>query len=56
MKFILGTKEEMTQIFNENGIVEPVTVIKAGPVVVTQIKTLENDGYDAVQVGFGEQK
>lgn len=46
----------MTQIFGDDGRVQPVTVVKAGPVVVTQIKTLENDGYDAVQVGFGEQK
>lgn len=46
----------MTQVFDEKGRVHPVTVIKAGPVVVTQIKTLEADGYDAVQVGFGTQK
>lgn len=56
MKFILGEKQNMTQIFGDDGRVHPVTVVKAGPVVVTQIKTLENDGYDAVQVGFGEQK
>jgi len=56
MKFILGEKQHMTQVFDEKGRVHPVTVIKAGPVVVTQIKTLETDGYDAVQVGFGEQK
>jgi large subunit ribosomal protein L3 len=56
MKFILGEKQHMTQVFDEQGRVHPVTVIKAGPVVVTQIKTLEVDGYDAVQVGFGEQK
>jgi large subunit ribosomal protein L3 len=56
MKFILGEKQNMTQIFGENGRVQPVTVVKTSPVVVTQIKTLENDGYDAVQVGFGSQK
>lgn len=56
MKFILGEKKNMTQVFGEDGRVSPVTVIKAGPVVVTQIKTLENDGYDAVQVGYGDQK
>jgi len=56
MKFILGEKQHMTQVFNEDGSVVPVTVIKAGPVTVTQIKTLENDGYDAVQVGYGVQK
>ena len=46
----------MTQIFDENGNVIPVTVIEAGPEVVTQVKTVETDGYDAVQVGFEEQK
>lgn len=46
----------MTQIFDENGKVIPVTVIEAGPCVVTQKKTVENDGYDAVQVGFGDVK
>jgi len=56
MKFILGEKQHMTQVFDENGRVQPVTVIKAGPVVVTHIKTLESDGYDAVQVGYGTQK
>lgn len=56
MKFILGTKGKMTQVFDEEGRVYPVTAIKAGPVVVTQIKTKETDGYDAVQVGFGEKK
>lgn len=56
MKFILGEKQHMTQVFDENGRVHPVTVIKTEPVVVTQIKTLETDGYDAVQVGFGTQK
>lgn len=56
MKSILGTKVGMTQIFDENGVLIPVTVIEAGPVVVTQIKNLEADGYEAVQVGFGEAK
>lgn len=53
-KAILGRKLGMTQIFDENGKVIPVTVIKAGPCVVVQKKTAENDGYDAVQVGFEE--
>jgi len=51
-KFILGKKIGMTQIFDENGVAVPVTVIKAGPVVVVQKKTIENDGYTAVKVGF----
>ncbi len=53
-KAILATKVGMTQIFNENGVLTPVTVLQAGPCVVTQIKTVENDGYKAVQVGYGE--
>lgn len=53
-KAILATKVGMTQIFNEDGVLTPVTVLQAGPCVVTQIKTVENDGYEAVQVGFGE--
>ncbi|MEG1992712.1 MAG: 50S ribosomal protein L3 [Acetivibrio sp.] len=53
-KAILATKVGMTQIFNETGILTPVTVLQAGPCVVTQIKTTENDGYKAVQVGFGD--
>ena len=56
MKAILGKKIGMTQIFAESGEVVPVTVIEAGPEVVTQIKTVETDGYDAVQVGFEDQK
>ncbi|MCC8163704.1 MAG: 50S ribosomal protein L3 [Lachnospiraceae bacterium] len=51
-KAILATKVGMTQIFNEDGVLTPVTVLQAGPCVVTQVKTVENDGYDAVQVGF----
>ena len=52
----LGKKMGMTQIFREDGIVVPVTVVEAGPCVVTQVKTKETDGYDAVQLGFGEVK
>lgn len=52
----LGKKIGMTQIFREDGRVVPVTVVQAGPCVVTQVKTKENDGYDAVQLGFGEVK
>ena len=53
-KAILATKVGMTQIFNEDGVLIPVTVLQAGPCVVTQIKTVENDGYEAVQVGFDQ--
>ena len=53
-KAIIGKKIGMTQIFDENGKVIPVTVIEAGPCVVVQKKTVETDGYDAIQVGFGE--
>ena len=53
-KAILATKVGMTQIFNEDGLLIPVTVLQAGPCVVTQIKTEDNDGYAAVQVGFGQ--
>ena len=56
MKTLLGKKIGMTQIFDENGAVVPVTVIEAGPEVVTQVKTVETDGYNAVQVGYEEQK
>ncbi|MFI3229926.1 MAG: 50S ribosomal protein L3 [bacterium] len=55
-KSILAKKIGMTQIFTENGILIPVTVLEAGPCVVTQVKTMENDGYEAVQVGYGEVK
>ena len=55
-KAILAEKVGMTQIFGENGVLTPVTVLKAGPCTVTQVKTVENDGYEAVQVGFGEKK
>ena len=53
---ILGKKIGMTQVFNEEGVVTPVTVVEAGPVVVTQIKTVETDGYNAIQLGFSDQK
>jgi len=55
-KAILATKVGMTQIFNEDGSLIPVTVLQAGPCVVTQVKTEENDGYKAVQVGFVDKK
>ena len=55
-KAILATKIGMTQIFNEDGVLVPVTVLQAGPCVVTQVKTVENDGYAAVQVGFVDKK
>lgn len=55
-KGLIGKKIGMTQIFDENGKVIPVTVVEAGPCVITQKKTIENDGYEAVQVGFGDVK
>ncbi len=55
-KAILATKVGMTQIFNEDGVLVPVTVLQAGPCVVTQVKTEENDGYKAVQVGFADKR
>lgn len=55
-KAILATKVGMTQIFNEDGVLTPVTVLQAGPCVVTQVKTSENDGYSAVQVGFADKR
>lgn len=55
-KGLIGKKIGMTQIFDENGKVIPVTVVEAGPCTVTQIKTTENDGYQAIQVGFGDVK
>ena len=55
-KAILATKVGMTQIFGENGVLTPVTVLQAGPCVVTQVKTVENDGYSAVQVGFIDKR
>lgn len=56
MKTLLGTKIGMTQIISEEGAAVPVTLIQAGPVTVTQVKTVEKDGYNAVQVGYGEGK
>ncbi|SEP99173.1 large subunit ribosomal protein L3 [Lachnospiraceae bacterium RM5] len=55
-KAILATKVGMTQIFNEDGVLTPVTVLQAGPCYVTQVKTVDNDGYSAVQVGFVDKR
>ena len=55
-KAILATKVGMTQIFDADGVLVPVTVLQAGPCVVTQVKTVENDGYSAVQVGFVDKR
>ena len=56
MKFIIGTKQNMTQFFDASGEVFPATIVNAGPVTVVYKKTKEKDGYEAVQLGFGEQK
>jgi large subunit ribosomal protein L3 len=56
MKFILGTKKNMTQVFAEDGRAYPATILSAGPIVITQVKTTAIDGYNAFQVGYGEQK
>jgi large subunit ribosomal protein L3 len=56
MKFILGTKDKMTQVFDEKGIAYPVTIVRVAPLTVTAIKQSDKDGYDAVQVAGGEQK
>jgi len=56
MKYILGKKEKMSQVFDTEGNSHPVTIISAGPTVVTQVKTKDKDGYDAVQFGFGEKR
>ena len=56
MKALLGTKIGMTQIISQDGVAVPVTLIQAGPVVVTQVKSVEIDGYNAIQVAFGEGK
>lgn len=56
MKALLGTKIGMTQIISQDGVTVPVTLIQAGPIIVTQVKTVETDGYNAVQVAFGEGK
>ena len=54
MRGLIAKKLGMTQVFDDGGLVVPVTIIEAGPCMVTQIKTVEIDGYDAVQVGYGE--
>src|SRR3989338_4284448 len=56
VKFILGKKIEMSQLFDKDGLVIRVTLIQAGPCFVTQKKTTERDGYEALQIGFGEDK
>ena len=56
MQVILGTKIGMTQIIGEDGVVTPVTILQAGPLTVTQIKTIDTDGYNAVQVAYGQGK
>lgn len=56
MKFMLGTKGRMTQVFDEKGVVSPATIVTAGPLTVTQVKNADKDGYKAVQVGFGARK
>lgn len=56
MKFILGKKQNMTQVFNENGKVIPATIVNAGPISAVQLKTKEKDGYEAVVFGFGRKK
>ena len=56
MKVIIGTKIGMTQIIGEDGLVTPVTILQAGPITATQIKTVEKDGYNAVQFGYGQGK
>lgn len=56
MKFILGTKERMTQVFDTQGVAHPVTVLRVTPAKVTQVKNKEKDGYEAVQIASGEQK
>ena len=56
LKGLIGKKIGMTQIFDENGVVVPITLIEAGPCYVTQVRTVDNDTYEAVQLGFGEVK
>src|SRR5277367_2809613 len=56
MKFMLGTKARMTQVFDDKGVVSAATMIVAGPLVATQVKTKEKDGYVATQFGFGTKK
>ena len=56
MKFILGTKDGMTQVFDADGVCHPATVLRVDPMVVTALKTAETDGYEAVQIATGDQK
>jgi len=56
MKFILGTKERMTQVFDTNGVAHPATILRVAPAKVTQVKSIDKDGYEAVQIASGEQK
>lgn len=56
MKGLIGKKVGMTQVYDENGVLIPVTVIEAGPCVVTDVKTSERDGYTAIQLGYGQRK
>lgn len=56
MKVILGTKDRMTQIFDENGTAHPVTILRVAPAMITQLKNAEKDGYEALQIASGEQK
>lgn len=56
MKSLIGTKIGMTQILGEDGVAIPVTIVQAGPCTVTQVKTVESDGYNAVQIGYGRGK
>lgn len=56
MKFIIGTKDRMTQVFDEHGVAHPVTVLRISPAKVTQVRNQEKDGYEAVQIASGEQK
>lgn len=55
-KFALGVKQQMSQVFTEDGSIRPVTILTTGPMVITAVKTKEKDGYKAVQVGFGERR
>lgn len=56
MKFIVGIKDGMTQVFDENGVCHPATIVRVAPATVTQVRTTETDGYTAVQIASGEQK
>lgn len=56
MKFILGTKERMTQVFDTDGVAYPATILRVSPATISQVKTAEKDGYEAIQIASGEQK